>query len=71
MKKGIHPAYKVIEVKMTDGSIFHTRSCYKSNNMVLEIDSKSQTLVDTAGRVDRFKKRFEKAQMLRKGGDNV
>lgn len=76
MKKGIHPAYKVIEVKMTDGTTFHTRSCYKSDKMVLEIDSKShpfytgkQTLVDTAGRVDRFKKRFEKAQKLRKGGE--
>jgi large subunit ribosomal protein L31 len=77
MKKGIHPAYKVIEVKMTDGSTFLTRSCYKNDKMALEIDSKShpfytgkQMLVDTAGRVDRFKKRFEKAQQIRnKGGE--
>jgi large subunit ribosomal protein L31 len=54
---------------MTDGSVFETRSCYKSDDMVLEIDSKShpfftgkQMLVDTAGRVDRFKKRFEKSK---------
>ena len=72
MKKGIHPYYHTVEVKMTDGSTFQTRSCYKSEKMVLEIDSKShpfftgkQVLVDTAGRVDRFKKRFEKSQQLR------
>lgn len=72
MKKGIHPAYRVIDVKMTDGTIFQTRSCYKNDSMTLEIDSKShpfftgkQMLVDTAGRVDRFKKRFEKSQQMR------
>jgi large subunit ribosomal protein L31 len=72
MKKGIHPAYHTIEVVMTDGTTFQTRSCYKKDRMVLEIDSKShpfytgkQVLVDTAGRVERFKKRFEKAQQIR------
>ena len=57
---------------MTDGSTFSTRSCYKEDKMVLEIDSKShpfftgkQVLVDTAGRVDRFNKRFEKAQKFK------
>ena len=68
MKKGIHPDYRVIEVVMTDGTTYKTRSCDK---MVLEIDSKShpfytgkQVLVDTTGRVDRFKKRFEKSKQL-------
>ena len=72
MKKGIHPAYKTIEVVMTDGSTFKTRSCYESERLVLEIDSKShpfftgkQMLVDTAGRVDRFKKRMEKTKAVR------
>ncbi len=72
MKKGIHPYYHTVEVKMTDGSVFKTRSCYKKDKMVLEIDSKShpfytgkQVLVDTAGRVDRFKKRLEKSQQLK------
>jgi len=71
MKKGIHPDYHVVEVKMTDGSTFKTRSCYKDDKMVLEIDSKShpfytgkQMLVDSTGRVDRFKKRFEKSKEL-------
>lgn len=71
MKKGIHPLYHTVEVKMTDGSSFLTRSCYKGEKMVLEIDSKShpfftgkQVLVDTAGRVERFNKRFEKSKKL-------
>lgn len=71
MKKGIHPAYHTVEVVMTDGTIYKTRSCYKSDKMVLEIDSKShpfytgkQKLVDTAGRVDRFNKRFQKAKEM-------
>jgi len=72
VKKGIHPAYKTIEVVMTDGSTFKTRSCYKSDRMVLEIDSKShpfftgkQMLIDTAGRVDRFNKRLAKSKAAR------
>lgn len=72
MKKGIHPAYHVVEIQMTDGTSFKTRSCYKNDVMTLEIDSKShpfftgkQKLVDTAGRVDRFNKRFEKAKQIR------
>ncbi len=72
MKKGIHPLYRQVEVVMTDGSTFQTRSCYKGERMVLEIDSKShpfftgkQMLVDTAGRVERFNKRFQKSQSIR------
>jgi large subunit ribosomal protein L31 len=71
MKKGIHPFYHTVEVKMTDGSSFLTRSCYKGEKLVLEIDSKShpfftgkQVLIDTAGRVERFNKRFEKSKKM-------
>ncbi len=76
MKKGIHPAYRTIEVVMTDGSVFKTRSCFKSDRLVLEIDSKShpfftgkQMLVDTAGRVERFNKRMEKTKAVRTAKD--
>jgi len=72
MKKGIHPAYKTIEVVMTDGSTFKTRSCIKTERLVLEIDSKShpfytgkQMLLDTAGRVERFNKRMEKTKAVK------
>jgi large subunit ribosomal protein L31 len=40
MKKGIHPFYHNVDVVMTDGTTFQTRSCYKGEKMVLEIDSK-------------------------------
>jgi large subunit ribosomal protein L31 len=72
MKKGIHPNYKVVEIAMTDGTTFQTRSTFRGERMVLDIDSKShpfftgkQMLVDTAGRVDRFNKRFEKTQKMK------
>lgn len=77
MKKGIHPYYHVVEIAQTDGSSFKTRSCYKADRMVLDIDSKShpfftgkQVLVDTAGRVERFNKRFERTKQIKdaKGG---
>lgn len=79
MKKNLHPEYRTVEVQMTDGSTFKTRSCYKGERMVLEIDSKShpfftgkQRLVDTAGRVDRFNKRFQKTQAIKaKGKDQA
>jgi large subunit ribosomal protein L31 len=72
MKKGIHPYYHVVDVVMTDKTTFQTRSCFKNDRMVLEIDSKShpfftgkQVLVDTAGRVERFNKRFERSKNIR------
>lgn len=72
MKKGIHPHYHNVDIMMTDGSTFKTRSCYRGDKIVLEIDSKShpfftgrQVLVDTAGRVERFNKRFEKTQKFK------
>ncbi|MBM2815090.1 MAG: rpmE2 [Ignavibacteria bacterium] len=71
MKKEIQPYYHTLDVHMTDGSTFKTRSCYKADKIVLEIDSKShpfytgkQVLIDTAGRVDRFQKRFERTKQI-------
>jgi large subunit ribosomal protein L31 len=76
MALGINLKYHAIAfiagTSMTDGTVYHTRSCYKSDRMVLEIDSKShpfftgkQMLVDTAGRVERFNKRFEKTKSMK------
>ncbi len=72
MKKGIHPHYHIVDVVMTDGTTYKTRSCYRENKMVLEIDSKShpfftgkQMLMDSAGRVDRFNKRLQKANSFK------
>ena len=69
MKKDIHPDYHEIEVVMTDGSKFKTRSTWgkKSDQLKLEIDPKSHpawtggkaNINDSEGQVARFKKRFK------------
>ena len=69
MKKDIHPDYHFINVKMTDGTIYKTRSTYgkTDENLNLEIDplthpawtGGSQKLLDTGGRVSKFKKKYE------------
>ena len=63
MKEGIHPLYEKVTVKCACGAEFETRSTKK--DIRLDICSKchpfftgKQKLVDTGGRVDRFKKRF-------------
>jgi len=64
MKAGIHPVYKNAKVICACGNTFETRSTKEL--IKLEICSAchpfytgQQRLVDTAGRVERFKKRFE------------
>ena len=69
MKKDIHPDYHFINVKMTDGTIYKTRSTYgkSDENLNLEIDplthpawtGGSQKLLDTGGRVSKFQKKYE------------
>ncbi|ODU56065.1 MAG: 50S ribosomal protein L31 [Clostridium sp. SCN 57-10] len=63
MKEAIHPKYKLTKVTCACGNEFETGST--KNNIRVEICSKchpfftgKQKLVDTGGRVDRFKKRF-------------
>jgi large subunit ribosomal protein L31 len=66
MKQGIHPNYHEITVTCACGANFKTRSTRK-NDLHVEICSEchpfftgKQKLVDTAGRVDRFNKRYGK-----------
>lgn len=69
MKKDIHPDYHVIDVKMTDGTIVQMRSTYgaEGDTLVLDIDPSahpawtggSQRLMDTGGRVSKFKAKYE------------
>ncbi|MBO7275757.1 MAG: 50S ribosomal protein L31 [Clostridia bacterium] len=63
MKEGIHPQYKTTTVKCACGNEFQVGST--KENIRVEICSNchpfytgKQKLVDTGGRVDRFKKRF-------------
>ena len=63
MKKGIHPKYELTNVSCACGATFQTRSTAKE--IKVEICSQchpffsgKQVLVDTAGRVERFRKRY-------------
>ena len=63
MKKGIHPKYEKTVIKCACGSEIETRST--ESNLTVEICSSchpfytgKQKLVDTAGRVERFKKKY-------------
>jgi len=68
MKKGIHPDYHEINVVMTDGSSFKTRSTMgKAGDTIrLDIDPKSHPawtgvhrLMDSGGQLAKFQKRFQ------------
>lgn len=63
MKEGLHPEYVESTVTCACGNVFKTRST--KPEIHVEVCSKchpfytgKQKLVDTGGRVDRFKKRF-------------
>lgn len=65
MKQGIHPKYVEVTVSCACGETFKTRST--KGDIRLEICSKchpfftgKQKLVDTAGRVERFQRKYGK-----------
>ena len=64
MKEGIHPDYKETTITCVCGNVIHTRSTKK--DIKTEICSNchpfitgKQKIMDTAGRVERFKKKYE------------
>ena len=66
MKQGIHPEYVLAEVSCSCGETFTTRAT--TDQIRVEMCNRchpfytgKQKLVDTGGRVDRFKRRLEKA----------
>ena len=65
MKQGIHPNYKATTVHCACGESFQTRST--KENVKLDICSVchpfftgKQKLIDTEGRVDKFRKKYQK-----------
>ncbi len=63
MKQGIHPKYELTTIKCACGNVIETRSTAK--DIQVEICSAchpfftgKQKLVDTAGRIDRFRKKY-------------
>lgn len=69
MRKDIHPDYHTINVKMTDGTVVEMKSTYgaEGETLALEIDPSvhpawtggGARLMDTGGRVSKFKKKYE------------
>lgn len=66
MKPEIHPSYEQTTITCACGNVIHTRSARK--NLRVEICSSchpfftgEKKLVDATGRIERFKKRFNKA----------
>lgn len=67
MKAEIHPDYKPTQIKCACGEVIETRST--KDDIRVEICSKchpfftgKQKLVDTGGRVEKFRKKFNLAE---------
>lgn len=65
MKQGIHPNYHEVEVQCACGEKFMTKSTHSGDVIKIDICSKchpfysgKKKVVDTAGRVEKFKKRY-------------
>ncbi|GEM_PF-159439 len=73
MKEGIHPKTQIIKAKCACGASFDIESTL-DKNIELEVCSQchpfytgKQNLIDTAGRVDKFKERQAKTEQMRQG----
>lgn len=65
MKQDIHPEYHEIEVNCSCGNCFKTRSTTDKSPLHLDVCALchpfytgKQKIVDTAGRVDRFRQKY-------------
>ena len=68
MKENTHPDYHMIDVKMTDGTVFQTKTTWgkEGDQMALDIDTLAHPawtggnakLMDTGGRVSKFKNNY-------------
>ena len=66
MKKGIHPKYVECTITCSCGNVIHTRSTKKE--IKVEICSMchpfftgTQKIIDTAGRVEKYRRRYGKS----------
>ncbi len=67
MKKGIHPVYREAVVHCACGNSFKTRSTVGNINVDICANchpffTGTQKIVDTEGRVERFKKKYAKKE---------
>lgn len=69
MKKNIHPEYHTINVVMTSGESFKTRSVYGKEGDTINLDIDPLThpawtgtghkLMDTGGQISKFSKKYQ------------
>ncbi len=71
MKADIHPSYNEVKVTCSCGSVFTTRSTMSKSEYHIEVCSEchpfytgKQKIVDTAGRVERFRQKYGNLQRL-------
>ena len=67
MKADIHPRYEDIKIVCSCGNEFTTRSTLGEKELHVEVCSSchpfytgKQKIVDTAGRVDKFRKKYQR-----------
>lgn len=67
MKPDIHPAYNEVKVVCSCGNSFSTQSTLGKEEMSIEVCSQchpfytgKQKIVDTAGRVDKFRRKYRR-----------
>ena len=65
MQNELHPDYTFITVRLADGTEYTTRSTMDKDTYASEVDSSNhpfytgkRTMVDTAGRVEKFRRRY-------------
>ena len=65
MKTDIHPEYREVTVSCSCGNTFKTRSTSRNEAISLDVCSAchpfytgQQKIVDTAGRVDKFRRKY-------------
>lgn len=64
MKDGIHPEYTESTITCSCGAVYHTRSTRKQVHVEIcaschPFFTGQQRLVDTAGRVERFRRKYQ------------
>lgn len=65
MKSGIHPNYKEVAITCSCGNTFVTRSTLGKDQLHVEVCASchpfytgKQKIVDTAGRIEKFRQRY-------------
>lgn len=67
MKPEIHPSYEAVKVTCSCGNSFETNSTVGKDSLTIEVCSEchpfftgKQKLLDTEGRVDKFKQKYSR-----------